>query len=306
MSNVDLSRLDMKTLLQQDIVIQNLRSTLGNKTEAFMASLMDLVNTDRDLSTVDQRSVISAALVSATLNLPFNANLGYMWLIPYKNKAKAQMGYKGYIQLALRSGQYQKLNAVTIYDGELSNWNPLEETYDYDPANRQSDQAVGYLAYFKLNNGFEKRVYWTKAMIENHRQHFSQGNSKTWRDDYDAMAIKTVIKSLISKWGPMTVDLQNALAHDVEEYSDEPIMTNGTETSVPTPEPQLMSVDGQETPVMPPLADAHPQTKQNNSNNVSHSLANIYQGADDYDDNQNTEQSNFEQPEPDSIQITNA
>ena len=153
-----------------------------------------------------------------------------MWLVPYKGKAQAQIGYKGYIQLAQRSGQYRAMNAVTVHEGELTSWNPLTEEVGFDPTKRVSDTVIGYIGYFKLLNGFEKTVYWTREQIEAHRQRFSKaGGNSPWATDFDAMAKKTVLKDLLTKWGPMSTQLAEAAAKD--EIDPEPVNIEAEETT---------------------------------------------------------------------------
>nr|WP_269082179.1 recombinase RecT [Lactobacillus selangorensis] len=138
-------------------------------------------------------------------------------------------GYKGYIQLAQRSGQYKHLNAIAVYEDEFKGFNPLTEEIKYEPNFRDRDageQPVGYVGYFQLVNGFEKTVYWTRKQIDDHRKQFSKMSGKdkptgVWASNFDAMALKTVLRNLLSKWGPMTVDMQTAVVSD--EESPEPV-----------------------------------------------------------------------------------
>lgn len=217
--------MNMKELVKQDNVQAMLKSTLQDKSSQFATSLVSIVNSNQSLRDVDQMSVINSAMVAATLNLPINQNLGYMWLVPYKGQAQAQMGYKGYIQLAMRTGQYKALNAVAVCEGELGSWNALTEEVEYNPEKRKSDEVIGYIGYFRLLNGFEKTVYWTKDQIESHRMKFSKMSSGkkpsgVWQKNYDAMAMKTVLKSLLSKWGPMSTDMVTAIEHDTDDQPD--------------------------------------------------------------------------------------
>lgn len=233
MSN-QLARMPMKKLIKQDEIQQMLSRTLQDKASQFSTSLMNVVNGNQSLAKVDQMSVIQSAMVAATLDLPIDQNLGYMWLVPYKGKATPQIGYKGYIQLAQRTGQYKSMNAIAVHEGELKGWNPLTEEFEFDPAGRTGDEVIGYVGYFKLTNGFEKTVFWTKANMEDHRQRFSKmsGGKKpsgVWASDYDAMAIKTVLRNLLSKWGPMSIELETALSND-ESTPQTPADIDATET----------------------------------------------------------------------------
>ncbi|HAA3503649.1 TPA_asm: recombinase RecT, partial [Listeria monocytogenes] len=126
------------------------------------------------------------AMVAATLDLPIDKNLGYAWIVPYKGRAQFQLGYKGYIQLALRTGQYKSINVIEVREGELLKWNRLTEEIELDLDNNTSEKVVGYCGYFQLINGFEKTVYWTRKEIEAHKQKFSKSDFG-WKKDYDAM-----------------------------------------------------------------------------------------------------------------------
>lgn len=218
-----LQHMPMKQLIKQDSIQQMLARTLAGKSTQFATSLVNLVNGNQDLANVDQMSVIQSAMVAATLNLPIDKNLGYMWLVPYKGKATPQIGYKGYIQLAQRTGQYKAMNAIAVHEGELKGWNPLTEEFDFDPMGRSGDEVIGYVGYFKLNNGFEKKAFWTKANMEDHRMRFSKMSGGkapkgVWASDYDAMAIKTVLRNLLSKWGPMSIEMEQAVTNDEDSH----------------------------------------------------------------------------------------
>lgn len=220
--STSLSKVPVKDLVKQDKIKQMLASTLGSRSQQFATSLVSVVNENYQLGKVDQMSVINSAMVAATLDLPINQNLGYMWLVPYKDKATPQIGYKGYIQLAQRTGKYKSMNAVTVYEGQLKSWNPLTEEVDYDPnGSTDSNKVIGYIGYFKLLNGFEKTVYWTKEEIEAHRDRFSKAKSSgPWKTDFDAMALKTVLRSMLTKWGPMSTEMEEAVSHDEEVPKD--------------------------------------------------------------------------------------
>lgn len=225
--NNQLAHLPMKKLVQQNAIQDMMKRTLGSKAQQFTTSLINIVNSNQQLKNVDQMSVIQSAMVAASLDLPIDPNLGYMWLVPYKQSATPQIGYKGYIQLAQRTGQYKAMNAVVVHEGELVSWNPLSEEVVFDPTKQVSDEVVGYIGYFRLLNGFEKTVYWTKDQMEDHRKRFVKGGggkdkpSGVWGTDYDAMALKTVIRGLLSKWGPMSVQMEKAIQMDDKEPENE-------------------------------------------------------------------------------------
>lgn len=224
----DLAKVPVKELVRADSIKNKFNDVLGKRAPQFISSIVNIVNSNQDLKNVDQTSVISSALVAASLDLPINQNFGYMYLVPYKGMAQPQMGYKGYIQLAQRSGQYKRLNAISVYKDEFNGWNPLTEELDYTPKFRDRDKdehPIGYVGTFQLLNGFEKTVFWTRSMIDDHRQKFSKMSGKqkpsgVWATEFDAMALKTVLRNLIGKWGPMSVDMQTAFLDADEDTMD--------------------------------------------------------------------------------------
>ncbi len=206
----------IKQLMSTDSVKKRFEETLGKRANQFMTSVINLVNSDTNLQKCDQMSVVSSAMVAATLDLPVDKNLGYAWVVPYGNKATFQLGYKGYIQLALRTGQYRNINVIEVYEGELKKWNRLTEELELDFESRASDKVIGYTGYFELINGFRKTVYWSKEEIEKHRKRFSKSDFG-WKNDYDAMAKKTVIRNMLNKWGILSIDMQKAYIEDVSD-----------------------------------------------------------------------------------------
>ncbi|HHK0762272.1 TPA: recombinase RecT [Enterococcus hirae] len=228
---VDVSKLGFKTLMSQPAMKKKFNDILHEKSDAFMGSLLTLVGGDDYLSKAEPMTIIASALKAATMNLPIDKNLGYAYIVPFNRKEKvgkdwithneAQfiLGYKGYIQLAQRSGQYKALNAIEIYEGQLIEWNPLTEDFQFDYNAKQSDQVIGYVGFFELLNGFKKTVYWTKQEVEAHRIKHAKGFDKTkltgaCKENYDAMAIKTVLRNMLAKWGILSVEMQNAVTSD--------------------------------------------------------------------------------------------
>ncbi|KJF45839.1 recombinase RecT [Bacillus altitudinis] len=209
----------IKALLSSPTVMNRFEEVLGKRAPQFTASILGLYNNEKTLQKAEPMSVISSAMVAATLDLPVDKNLGYAWIVPYKGKAQFQLGYKGYIQLALRTGQYKFINCIPIREGELQKWNPLTEELDIDFEKRQSDSVIGYAAYFELLNGFRKTSYWTKADVEKHKSKFSKSDFG-WGKDWDAMALKTVLKAILSKWGILSVEMQSALTEDENEQRE--------------------------------------------------------------------------------------
>lgn len=224
-------QITVKQFVNMNSTKKRFEDVLGKRAPQFMSSLVSVVNSNQDLQKVEAASVINSALVAAALDLPINSSLGYMYIVPYKGQAQPQIGYRGYIQLAQRSGRYKRINALPVYEDEYKGWNPLTEElkYEADFKDRGDEQPVGYYGTFELLNGFQKNVYWTRQQIDNRRKRFSQSGGKNsdkpkgvWAKHYDAMALKTVLRNLLTKWGPMTVDMQTAYGADEEEYSEEP------------------------------------------------------------------------------------
>ncbi|EMF0043870.1 recombinase RecT, partial [Enterococcus hirae] len=235
---VDPSKLGLKALMNTPTMKNKFKEVLKEKSDGFMASVLNLVNNDSYLSSVDPMSIVTSAMVAASLDLPVDKNLGYAWIIPYKGKAQFQLGYKGYIQLAQRSGQYQSLNVIEVYEGELRGWNRLTEQFEFDPEGRLSDKVIGYVGYFELLNGFKKTVYWTKQEIELHKRKFSKSDFG-WKKDFDAMAKKTVLRNMLSKWGILSVEMQKATVTDenvVKDINENGDILSDTNVEEDTPE----------------------------------------------------------------------
>ncbi|OEH53145.1 recombinase RecT [Oceanobacillus sp. E9] len=209
----------IKQLMGAESVKKRFEEMLDSKASQFMASVINLVNGDTNLQKCDQMSVVSSAMVAATLDLPIDRNLGYAWVIPYGNQATFQLGYKGYIQLALRSGQYRNINVIEVYEGELQSFNRLTEEIELDFEKRTSDKVIGYTGFFELINGFRKTVYWSKAEIEKHKNKFSKSGFG-WKNDWDAMAKKTVVRNMLNKWGILSIDMQKAYVEETKDPSE--------------------------------------------------------------------------------------
>lgn len=216
----------LKALLSSTTVQEKFREVLKEKSQGFTASVLSLVNNDSYLAQSEPMSILTSAMTAATLDLPLDKNLGYAYIVPfkdkndgYKQKGQFILGYKGYIQLAQRSGKYSALNVIEVYEGELKSWNRLTEKLEFDPEGKESDVVIGYVGYFRLLNGFEKTTYWTKQEVEAHRIRNNKSKNKTqlsgvWRSDYDAMAKKTVLRNILSKWGILSIEMQTATVAD--------------------------------------------------------------------------------------------
>lgn len=213
----------VKGLMDSPAVKKRFEEVLCERAPQYMSSIVNLVNSDVNLKKCEPMSIIASCMVAATMDLPVDKNLGYAWVVPYGTKAQFQMGYKGYIQLALRTGQYKAINVVEIREGELISWNPLSEEVEIDFTKRKSDKVIGYAGYFKLLNGFEKTVYWSKEDVESHAKKFSKTYSfknGVWQTDFDSMAKKTVLRNLLSKWGILSIEMQKAYSADNNAVKD--------------------------------------------------------------------------------------
>lgn len=229
--------------MNMDGIKANIQSTIGRKAPQFIASVGALVNSSPELAKCERKSVLAACLIAATLDLPINANLGFAYIIPYNTKvgkdsknrpiyemrAQFQMGYKGFIQLAQRSGQFKTINVTDVREGELLNNNRLTGDIDFGWIEEKRDTlpVIGYVAYMKLVNGFEKTLYMPIEEINTHGKRYSQSFRKgygLWVDQFDQMARKTIVKLLLSKYAPMTIEMQ-ALATALE--SDQALLGEG-------------------------------------------------------------------------------
>lgn len=240
---------NVKALLADINIKKQFEDMLGKHAASFISSIISVTNGNKQLKSISDNnpmSIISAGAIAATLNLPVDPNLGFAYIIPYGDKATFQMGYKGFIQLAMRTGQYKTINASEVYEGEIRSVNRF--TGEIEFGDKTSDTVVGYMSYFKLINGFEKYLYMTKEEVEKHAKAFSKSfNHKDgrWQLDFHAMAIKTVLKRLLSKYGILSVEMQgmgtalsadqSVVSSDVEgnptfEYIDVDGQTVDTET----------------------------------------------------------------------------
>lgn len=217
----------LKTLLGRDEVKNRFQEIMGKKAPGFISSILSLTNGNAQLQKAEPHSILNAAVVAATLDLPINPNLGFAAIVPYKNTAQFQLQYKGLVQLAMRSGQYKTINVSEVYEGEIKNVNRF--TGDYEFGERTSDMVVGYMAYFKLVNGFEKYSYMTVDEIKEHAARYSktyQRGDGVWKDNFDAMAKKTVLKLLLSKFGILSIEMQRAQTFDQSSIKSDLTVTD--------------------------------------------------------------------------------
>lgn len=210
-----------------------IESTIGKENMTrFVSSIISAVQTTPALKECTNTSILSGAILGESLKLAPSPQLGQYYLVPYKDnksgttQAQFQMGWRGFIQLAVRSGQYQTIVANEVKEGELKSYNAITEEFEIDPMTedkRQKAKTVGYYAMFKLNNGFRKELYWSKERMESHAKQYSAGYRSDcqkgtkytfWSKDFDAMAKKTMLRQLIGKWGIMSIDMQKAYEGD--------------------------------------------------------------------------------------------
>lgn len=284
----------LKNMLNAPSVMEQFNNALAKSAPTFVASVIDLYNGDTNLQQCEPKAVVMEALKAAVLKLPINKALGYAFIIPFNNSVKDdkgnwvkkmvptfQMGYKGYIQLAMRTGQYRTINADVVYEGELRRANKLTGEIAFD-GEKKSDKVVGYFCYFELLNGFSKTLYMTVEQMAEHAKRYSKGlkkettveslinlsnlpvapDSKTvgWMGNFHGMAVKTVIRNLLGKYGYLSVEMQQAIVNDTEgdtaENRDSLVHENGNSQVFDATDVQYEEVStGTATPQAAPVDD---------------------------------------------------
>lgn len=206
-------------LLKAEAVQKRITEVTRKNPAAFTSALMTVFNGNELLKKCEPNSILTAAVLIASLNLQVNPSFGEAYIVPFKDKATFQVGVHGYVQLALRTGQYKKIHAGVIHEGEIRGVNPL--TGEFVVGEKISEEVVGYVAHFELINGFSKTLYMTKAEIEEHAQNYSQSYQadknkswSIWAKNFDKMATKTVLKLLLKNWGVKSVEMQQAIQAD--------------------------------------------------------------------------------------------
>ena len=209
----------LKGMLEMPAYKNKFNEMLGRKAAGFMSSIIAVANNNKLLAKAEPSTVIGAAAQAAMLDLPINQSLGFAYIVPYKGAAQFQLGYKGYIQLAQRSGQYVDIGAKTVFEGELEYENRLLDKFKF--GERTGDKVIGYLAYFRLTNGFEKMLFMELdemiAHAKKYSKSYSGGTEKWGLAEFDVMAEKTVLKRLLSKYGPLSIEsiqMSQALSND--------------------------------------------------------------------------------------------
>lgn len=211
----------INALIHNEEFIKKAQDTLGSGTQQFMSSILSLVNSDKLLANCNSYKLYNCCLMAAALKLPFNKDLGQAWIIPYGGEPQLQIGWKGFVQLAQRSGQFRTINCTDVKEGEISKIDRLSGEIEFDwmqnDAERVEAKTIGYVAFFELLNGFRKTFYMTIAELEAHAKKYSQTYKRgggVWRDNFDAMARKTVIKLILNRYAPLSVDMQKAIELD--------------------------------------------------------------------------------------------
>lgn len=263
--------------MSQDAVKKQITNVVGGANgDRFISSIVSAAQANKQLSECSNASIVSAALLGHSLKLSPSPQLGQFYFVPFKNKkagtteAQFQIGYKGLIQLAMRSGQYKKLNVLAIKEGELVKYDRLEETIEVnfidDEEMRESAETIGYYASFEYVNGFRKAMYWSKAKMLAHADKYAPAfsakaykkllageiaesdlwkYSSFWYKDFDGMAYKTMLRQLISKWGIMSIDLEKAFV------SDNAVIADNGEPKYEDPEDNFIDGEAEEVPAKP-------------------------------------------------------
>lgn len=230
-------------------VQERFEKMLGKKSAGFLSSLLTLVNNNNLLQKANPTSVLAAAATAASLDLPVNPSLGLAWIVPYGNGAQFQLGYRGAIALAMRSGQMKSIVMTEVYEGECKCWNRFTETFEF--GDRVSDNIIGYYARFETVNGFVKATFWTKEEVLKHAKRFSKSfNRGPWQTDFDAMAKKTVLLSIIKTYAPMSIEMQSAFESDgkVATFNE----TTGQEEFI---EAEILDAQSEDTAVVEATSD---------------------------------------------------
>ena len=219
----------LKNMSRQDDIKKRFEEVLKDQAPTFMASIINATSANPTLQSCDAMTIWGAGMIAASLKLPVDPNLGFAYIIPYKDRdrgyiAQFQMGYKGFVQLGMRSGQYRRMNVSEVYSDELDFHNPITgeikftdmKTWKFREEGKPVD-VIGYYSMFELTNGYIREEYWPVTKINGHGKKYSQTYKKgfgRWVDDFDAMAKKTVLKTLLSKWGILSIEMQKAIETD--------------------------------------------------------------------------------------------
>ena len=222
-------------------------TVLRDKAPGFVASLIDLYSSDSSLAECEAPLVAREALKAASLDLPINKQLGFAYIVPYNKKPTFQLGYRGYVQLCQRTGAYRYINAGPVYEGELVKQDKLTGELDLT-GEKESDTVVGYFAFIETLNGFRKSEYWTVDRVRKHAQRHSKAyDNGPWQEFFDEMATKTVLRNLLSKYGIMSVEMQNAYVAESVSNADAAISSGDADDALDTIDADYSVGDGAES-----------------------------------------------------------
>lgn len=213
-------KVTIQSLVHNEEFVSKAQDILQDGTPQFMASVLTLANSNKLLGECDPIKLYNCCLMAAALKLPFNQNLGQAYIVPFKGEPQLQIGWKGFIQLAQRSGQFKRINCSDVREGEIVKRDRLtgEIEFDWlDDAEREKKPIIGYVAYFELLNGYQQTLYMSRAEVEAHAKKYSQTYKQgfgVWKDNFDAMARKTLIKRILNQFAPLSVDMAKAMEYD--------------------------------------------------------------------------------------------
>ena len=258
MENQITSIKQLKGMLGNESIKSRFKEILGKKAPGFISSILSVANGNTMLQNAEPQSVLNAAVIAATLDLPINPNLGYAAIVPYNDRktrtcvAQFQLQYKGLVELCLRSGQFASLIDEVVYEGQLVKKNKFTGEYIFDEDAKKSDKVIGYMAYFRLVNGFEKTFYMTIEEVQAHAKKYSQSYKSgygVWADSFDVMARKTVLKLLLSKYAPKSIQMQQAITFD------QAVVKNDLTTTETIEEAEVEYIDNEQLTAKDKLAE---------------------------------------------------
>jgi recombination protein RecT len=213
-------KVTIQSLVHNEDFVKKAQDILQDGTPQFMASVLTLANSNKLLGECDPVKLYNCCLMAAALKLPFNQNLGQAYIVPFKGEPQLQIGWKGFVQLAQRSGQFKRINCTDVREGEITDRDRLTGDIAFewlDDAEREKKPVIGYVAYFELLNGYQQTLYMSKAEVEAHAKKYSQTYKNgfgVWKDNFDAMARKTVVKRILNQYAPLSVDMAKAMEYD--------------------------------------------------------------------------------------------
>lgn len=243
----------LKSILKAPSVQEQFENALKENSGIFVASIIDLFNGDKYLQECDPKAVVMEALKAATLKLPINKNLGFAYVIAYSGAPQFQLGYKGYIQLAMRTGQYRIINADVVYEGEYKTKNKLTGEFDLS-GEATSSKIIGYFAHIEMLNGFSKTLYMTVEKVREHAKRYSKSYTNqysAWSTNFDEMAIKTPLRNLLSHYGYLSVEMINAFGEDtssdtVDNQMQQDIIQKANKSNISFDEAEIVPPDAEQ------------------------------------------------------------